>query len=117
MVLGIVGFACFLVTGVLQTSAESMYPRVQWVREGRPDGEIERARIDGLPTIPGTGPEGSVFVDRSLRPRSRPFSAQAGIYLLARLGCVGAVLTAVFGFFAHRRVERSLRIARGEPPL
>ncbi|RYG31226.1 hypothetical protein EON81_23380, partial [bacterium] len=98
VVLGLFAVAGFLLTGVLQTAAEARYPRVQWVVDAKPSGAVERATIEDLPTIAGTGPEGSTFVDRKYRSRSRPFAIEARVYLLARLGCLAALLTAIAGF-------------------
>lgn len=115
--LGVVALLGFLLTGALQTAAEARYPKVQWVVGNTPVGNVERARIDGLPRLKGQGPEESVFIDRRYRNRSQPFGIEARIFTLARLGCIGALLTSIAGFLTYRRFERSLRIERGETAL
>lgn len=115
--LGAVALLGFPISGSLQSSAESRYTKVQWVRNGRPVGEVERALVGDAPRLAGTGPEGSVFIDRRYRDRSRPFGVDAGIYALARLGCLAALLTSIFGFFLHRKLERAVKIERGDVPL
>ena len=117
LVLGAIALLGFPLSGALQTAAEAKYPKVQWVENGKPVGEVERAMIEGLPTIKGTGPEGSTFVERRFRDRSRPFTLDAQIYAFARLGCLAALVTSVGGFFLHRNLERVARIERGEAPL
>lgn len=117
LLLGAVAILGFPLSDALQSAAESRYPKVQWVENGRPLGDVERSLVQGLPTLRGNGPEGSVFVERRYRDRSRPFSLDAQIYGFARLGCLAALITSVAGFLLHRNLERLARIERGEAPL
>ena len=116
VLLGFVAILGFVLVGAFQTSAETRYPKVQWVTNDKPDGPVERARIDGLPRLKGTGPEGSAFVERKHRNRSVPFAIEQRVYALARFGCLAALVTSGLGFLLHRRFARIVAVERGEFP-